>query len=74
MKAYKDKTYNHLLENNIRDKILQGHLNIDEYASKKVFEFVQNTQNFFLNVQFGTGKILLLRKVHVIITTLFTVA
>ena len=51
-KAYQDKTCKQLLNNNTRDKILQGNLNEDEYTSSNVFELMKLLQTISTNTKY----------------------
>ena len=44
MKVYKDKIYNRLQNNDIRDRILKGRLDLNEYSNTDVYEFLMLLQ------------------------------
>ena len=41
IKAYEDKIYKRLLNNEVRDKIIKGELISDECTNKEVYEFLK---------------------------------
>jgi len=48
-KMYKDRIYNYLLENEMRDRILNGNLCRDEYDNNDIFNFLLLLKRNFTN-------------------------